>query len=744
MQISKAEQERLEILRLYRKLIDVWHTRKETKDRWEVRKAFRLAADYHKDKRRKSGEPFIIHPLEVAIIAAGEIGLGRTSIIAALLHDTVEDTELELKDIEALFDKKVANIIDGLTKIDYIEESGVTPQAATLRKIIMSLSDDIRVILVKLADRLHNMRTLDAMRPEQQLRTASESLTIYAPIAHRLGLYAIKTELEELSFKYTEPDSYRGVKNRLDELKENREKYLERVIPKLKESVSAIFPENEIIVNERSAYSVWKKLKDKKIFLQDCDGTFTIDIVVDNGETDEGQACWQTYSAVSKVFKPDNLHLKDLISIPKENGYQAIHTKLLGPEGRWLEVHIRSKRMHEVSKRGYAAFYELNELLDKEHNINIWLEKTKELQEKEDENAALFLEKFTHEFLTDEVMVITPKGDLIKLPKGSTILDFAYHIHSDLGNHCMAGNVNRQLKEKSYVLKPGDKVEIITSDKAEPTEEWFNFATTAKAEKGISNYIHNKRKKYHSEGAEKLKEICNQLKIEYSKAVIAKLIDHYNYQGKVDLFYFVATGAITAKHVKEVLFPDDEKRSWYSYLNIFRAKNNSSELKKEKETGNIPFSKIARSYKGDLKQLDHVISKCCNPLPGDEIIGISIPGQPIQIHRTDCNVGHKLMSIYGKSIIKVQWKEDDNLAFLAGLSLEAEDKQGLMLELAKLFSEKYNINFRSFKMTAKDGITEAKITFFISSEKKLEGLKSSIKKIKAIKSVERITDIQRI
>ncbi len=744
MHTSKAELERLDILRRYRKLIDVWHTRKTVKDQWEVRKAFRLAADYHNDKRRKSGEPFIIHPLEVAIIAAGEIGLGRTSIISALLHDTVEDTELTLDDIKALFDEKVAKIIDGLTKIDVIEESGVTPQAATLRKVIMSLSDDIRVILVKLADRLHNMRTLDAMRPEQQLRTASESLTIYAPIAHRLGLYAIKTELEELSFKYTEPDSYRGVKERLNELKENRDKYLEKVVPKLKEAVTRIFPENEIIVKERTAYSVWNKLKEKKLTLQDCDGTFTIDIVIDNGETDEGQACWQTYSAISKVFKPDTLHLKDLISIPKENGYQAIHTKLLGPEGRWLEVHIRSKRMQEVSKRGYAAFWELKELLDKEHNINIWLEKTKELQEDEDENAVEFLEKFTHEFLTDEVMVITPKGDLVKLPKGATVLDFAYHIHSELGNHCMAGNVNRQLKEKSYVLQPGDKVEIITSDKAEPTEEWYHFATTTKAEKGIANYLHNKRKKYHAQGEKKLKEICEQLKIEYSKAVTAKLIDHYNYHGKVDLFYFVATGAITAKNVKEVLFPDDEKRSWYSYLNIFRSRNSGNQSGKEAESGKIPFSKIARSYKGDLKQLDHVISKCCNPLPGDEIIGISVPGQPIQIHRTDCSDAHKLMSIYGKSIIKVQWKEDDNLAFLAGLRLEAEDKPGLMLELAKLFTEKYGINFRSFNMTAKDGLSEAKITFFISSEKKLDNLKSAIKKIKAVKSVERITDIQRI
>ncbi len=744
MQTSNAEQERLEILRRYRSLIEVWHTRKNTKDRWEVRKAFRLAADFHKDKRRKSGEPYIMHPLEVAIIAAGEIGLGRTSIIAALLHDTVEDTQLELSDIEALFGEKVAKIIDGLTKISEIQDSNSTAQSATLRKIIMTLSDDVRVILIKLADRLHNMRTLDVMKPEQQLRSASETFFIYAPLAFRLGLYNIKTELEELSFKYTDPIIFNDIKNRLLQQKRERDIFIEQFVAPLREPLDKIYPNNEILLSVRSAYSIWQKVKENVILLDDFDNTFSIDIVIDNENYDEANACWQTYSEVSKIYKSDNNRLHDFITTPKVNGYKAIHASFLGPQGHWTEVHIKTRHMQDVAERGYAAFWEYNDLVDKDHNLNIWLNKTKDLSFVESSNAIQFLTEFKKEFLSKEIITFTPNGDTVSLPVGATVLDFAYAIHSDLGNHCLAGTINRDLKNPSYVLHPGDKVKILSSDAIEPTEEWFGFATTRLARSGIENFIRNKRKKSHKEGDAKLREICEQLKIEYSKQIIAKLIDYFSYNGKVDLYYFIASGAIDAKAIKEALSQDEVKKSWYKNIHIpFVPKSSSSDKESVLPIQSSVVEQI-KSYKGDLSQLDYVVAKCCNPIPGDEVIGISVPGQPIQVHRTDCSTAHKLMSMYGKNIIKTKWKERENIVFLAGLHIEAEDKQGLVMDISTLLFERFQLGIRSFNVETFNGLADMKITFFISSEKKLVALKSSIKKLKPVKTVSRITNIDRI
>lgn len=747
MDTLKAKQERIDILRRYRRLIEVWHTRKETKDRWEVRKAFRLAANSHKDKRRQSGEPYIMHPLEVAIIAAGEIGLGRTSIIAALLHDTVEDTDLKLEDINALFGEKVGKIIDGLTKIDNIEDNTSTPQSETLKKIILTLSDDVRVILIKLADRLHNMRTLDAMKPEQQLRTASETMYLYAPLAFRLGLYAIKTELEELSFKYIQPLMYKDIKMRMIGLRTKRDTYLEGFLPPLHDSIQEIFPQHEFKISERSSYSLWQRIKRNASLLEDFDNTFSVNIVIDNGEQDEAVACWKTYARLSKIYKSDNLRLHDYITSPKVNGYEAIHASLLGMEGHWVEVHIRTNRMEDVARRGYAAFWEYKELLNKEHNLNIWLSKTKELLLDVNENAIKFLEEFKKEFLSDEIIVFTPKGDTVSLTVGATLLDFAYAIHSDLGNHCMGGDVNRKLVNPSYVLKSGDKLKVLTSDKTEPSEEWFEIVNTRDAKRGIENFIRNKRKKFHQEGESKLRDICVQLKIDYSKQIVAQLIDYFSYNGKVDLFYFIANNTLNIKSIKEALMSGEETKHWYRNIRIPFMSQTPSTEKAEIETSSaikLSDQMQIKSYKGDLNQLDYVVAKCCHPLPGDDVIGILVPGQSIQVHRTDCSNAHKLMSIYGKSIIKIRWKKEDNIAFLAGVKIEAEDKQGLVMDISTLLFEKFQLSIRSFNVHTDNGLANVNITFYINSEKDLEALRSSVKKLKAVKRVLRITDIERI
>jgi GTP pyrophosphokinase len=750
MNTSKAEQERLDILARYRKLLEVWNTNQTTKDRWEVRKAFRLAADLHKNERRKSGEPFIIHPLEVATIVAGEMGLGRTSIIAALLHDVAEDTDFTITDIENSFGSKVAKIVDGLTKIEKVEGSS-TPQTETHKKIVLTLSDDFRVILIKLADRLHNMRTLDAMKPEQQLRNASENLILYIKLANKLGLYNIKNELEDLSFKYTNPSIYKSIKDRLSKLKNERDIYVEKFVEPIKKPITKIFPENEIIINEKSIKTIWDKVKNQKISLDpdDVEGTFSIDIIIDNNGLEDANACWQVYAEISKIYKSDTHRLHDFIASPKNNGYKAIHAAFLNNEGKWQEVHIKTKYMQDVATRGVAALWKYKDLEDKDHSINVWLNRLKEFVFNDNNNADDMIDTFVEDFLSDEIIIITPKGEQKLLPEGATVLDFAYSIHSDLGNHCLAGSVNRQLKKPHEVLHSGDKVKIITSNTTEPSEEWFEYVTTKFAKKRIEDYIRNKRKKYHKEGEEKLREILKKQKTDYSKQIVNKLISYFKYNGKVDLFYFIATGKIDAKAVKAALTNKTEngtKSSWYSKFknSIIPGKSSNIESKPENTKINAASKEIINSYKGDLNKLDHTVAKCCNPIPGNDVIGIWIPGQPIQIHRTDCRKAHMLMSKYGKNIIKVKWGENENVNFLFGFKIEAEYSPSLIVDISSVLYEKFKLQIRSFEANTTNGLTEINITFYISSKKRSEALKSELKKIKAVKKISRIEKIERI
>ncbi len=748
MNTSKAEQERLDILARYRKLLEVWDTNQTTKDRWEVRKAFRLAADLHKNERRKSGEPFIIHPLEVATIVAGEMGLGRTSIIAALLHDVAEDTEFTITDIENSFGPKVAKIVDGLTKIDKVEGSS-TPQTETHRKIVLTLSDDFRVILIKLADRLHNMRTLDAMKPEQQLRNASENLVLYIKLANKLGLYNIKNELEDLSFKYTNPTIYKNIKNSLSELKNERDQFIEKFVEPIKKPLNGIFPQNNIIINEKSIKTVWDKVKKQKVSLDDFEGTYSIDIIIDNNGLEDANACWQVYAEISKIYKSDTHRLHDFIASPKYNGYKAIHASFMGPYGKWQEVHIKTKYMQDVATRGVAALWKYKDLEDKDHSINVWLKRLKEFVFNDNTNADEMIEAFVEDFLSDEIVVITPKGEQKILPEGATVLDFAYSIHTELGNHCLAGYVNRQWKKPQNKLHSGEKVKIITSEKIEPTEEWFEYVTTKFAKKRIEDYIRNKRKKYHKEGEEKLKEILRKQKNEYSKQVVNKLISYFKYNGKVDLFYFIATGKIDGKAIKGALADKREngtKSSWYSKIknSIIPGKSSNLSTKDQGEKTNIVSKETISSYKGDLNKLDHTVAKCCNPVPGDDVIGIWIPGQPIQIHRTDCGHAHMLMAKYGKNIIKVKWGENENVNFLFGYKIEAEYSPSLIMDISSVLYEKFNLQIRSFEANTTNGFTEINITFYISSKKRSETLKNELKKIKAVKKISRIEKIERI
>lgn len=735
MTSDQAEKERQEILRKYRHLIEVWTTRKTTKDLWDVRRAFRMAADAHKDMRRKSGEPFILHPLAVATIAAEEIGLGRTSIISALLHDTVEDTDITLEDVEKMFGEKVSKIIDGLTKIDEISDTNSTAQSATLKKVILTLSDDVRVILVKLADRLHNLRTMDIMPKEKQLRIASETLFIYAPLAYKLGLFSIKSELEDLSFKYSQPDVYQDIKQKMGKIRKEKIQYLKEFMIPIKKELKEKGIDAELFINEKTAYSVWRKMYRTELPFEEIYNTFSIDVVVNNQEKEENLQCWATYSAVATQYKPNNKKLQDWISNPKANGYEAIHTTVMGPKGKWVDVHIRSKRMQEIAQKGYAAYLKYKSSEQGVGSLDVWLDKTKELlHESNNEESINFINDFKQELFSDEIYVFTPAGEMITLPKGATVLDFAYAIHTYLGNHAIGANVNRRLVSIDHKLRSGDQVEIITSKIQKPEETWYHNVVTARAKARIKSAIKSHRKEFRKEGEEKLKQILEKLNLEYSPRIIQQIQRNCKANGPIDFYYFLAIDKIGIAEIKKAIIPEDEDSTW-SRLKRLSFPFLSRNPKKEKNNKKILENKSSDS------DLNFIVSKCCNPIPGDDVIALQIPGEPVQIHRIDCQEAIKLMTVYGRNIVQGQWKMPEKVGYIAGISIKAKDRLGLLNNITDLISVKYKINMNNITMTNREGLVNIHLRLYVNSTETLKKMINDLKKIKDILKVDRITKL---
>ncbi len=741
MKNPDREQERLDIIRRYRRLIEIWNTRKETLDRWMVRKAFRIAADSHKDMRRKTGEPFIIHPLEVATIAAGEIGLGRTSIIAALLHDTVEDTDLRISDVQGMFGNEVARIIDGLTKIDEISDTSSTAQAETLKKILYTLSEDVRVILVKLADRLHNMRTLDVMPREKQLKIASETLYIYAPLAYRLGLFAIKSELEELSFKYSQPQIYRDIRERLTAQKTQHIEFFNEFIKPVNKELKKQYPDFAIKYNEKTTFSIWQKMRTNEIPFEEVYDSYSVDVILDTGPEKERLACWAAYSMITSIYKPNNKRLHDWISTPKANGYEAIHTTVMGNQGNWVDVHIRSKRMDEIAERGYAAYWKYKNQDNVDAGLDEWLNKTKELLTESDEEAIAFINDFKKNLFSEEIVVFTPKGEMINLPSSATVLDFAYSIHTDLGNHCIGANVNHRLLPVDAVLKSGDQAEVITSRIQQPNEDWFKYVVTARAKSRIKNALRNERKSYRTAGQEKLEGYFKQLKLDNSRPNINKLINANKLSGLVDLYYYIANDKIGIKTVKEILQPQDSLVSWMRNIRFpFVRPKTPVNIDKKPNEKEIETEILTKENGGDddFNPLEYSVSKCCNPIPGDNVIGLIFPNEPIQIHKTACNVAIRLMSQYGKNIIKAKWKQKEDITFLAGLKIKATDKVGFIKQITEMIAIDFKMNIRSFNLESTEGLIDLSLTLYVSSTEKLNQLIQKMKKTKEIIKVTRL------
>lgn len=735
------EFEKKQILNRYRGLRSVFRPSSES-DRAVIKKAFHFAAEAHKVMRRKTGEPYIYHPIEVARIVAGEIGLDAISVVCALLHDVVEDTEYTLSDIRRNFGDHVARIIDGLTKIeDIFDKSSASLQAENFRKMLLTLSDDVRVILIKLADRLHNMRTLDALPKEKRLKIASETIYLYAPLAHRLGLYAIKTELEDLALKYTEPEIFYTITEKLRESERERKRFITRFILPLRESMNRQNFSYRILAREKSVYSIWDKMRKKGIPFEEVYDIFAVRVIIDTPAEKEKVDCWRVYSIITDHYRPNIDRLRDWISIPKANGYEALHTTVMSRSGKWVEVQIRTERMEEIAEKGFAAHWKYKEGQDKslESNIDRWLNRIRDMLQNSEGNALDFVDDFQGFLFTDEIYLFTPKGELRNLPAHSTVLDFAYAIHSDLGNTCIGAKVNHKLAPLNMKLNSGDQVEIITSQKQTPKEEWFGYVVTTRARTQIKNAIKEERKKYTQQGKNRARDLFGQIGVEYNDKNLGRLQQKYNYASPIDLFYDLARELIGIKEVKST-FQHDMKGRWLSniVLRPFKSRGPEKETLSESVIRQIEKGNPREIRPEELKKISYEVSDCCNPLPGDEIVGFVQPSDAIRIHRTNCPLAIDQMSKYGKKIIKTTWEEKESIGFLSAIKIYAIDRKGFIKEVIKVLTEKMDLNIKSFHLETGGGILEAVLNVYVYSTGNLQDLISNLRQIDDIKKVYRV------
>jgi guanosine-3',5'-bis(diphosphate) 3'-pyrophosphohydrolase len=727
--IIDLEAEKSEILKRYRALLRACKPTLQKGDKKMIRQAFDMAVENHKEMRRKSGEPYIYHPIAVAQIAAEEIGLGTTSIVCALLHDVVEDTHITLEEIERDFGKKVAKIIDGLTKISGVFDANSSMQAENFRKMLLTLADDVRVILIKLADRLHNMRTMDFMPRDKQLKICSETVYLYAPLAHRLGLYAIKSELEDLSMKYMEPETYKFIAQKLNEKKAERERFIKEFILPIQKILAEQDLHANVVGRPKSIHSIWNKMKKKSIPFEEVYDLFAIRIILDSLPENEKSESWKAYSIVTDLYRPNPDRLRDWISSPKANGYESLHTTVMGPKGQWVEVQIRTQRMNEIAEKGFAAHWKYKES-SSDSGLDQWVQKVRELLSNPESNALDFLDEFKMNLFSDEIFIFTPKGDLIQLPIEATALDFAFEIHSDVGAKCIGAKVNHKLVPLSYKLQNGDQVEVITSAKQTPKEDWLNFVVTAKAKAKIKSSLKEEKRKIAEDGKEILERKLKSLKITYNSDNIYKLSYYFKLQSTQDLFYNVAKGLIDLKDLKE--FANSEKTVEQKTPQSIDSEKIQSIIKQVK-TKDSDVLLIGE----DLQKIDYKLSNCCNPIPGDDVFGFVTVSDGIKIHRTNCPNATKLMSSFGYRIIKAKWNSQKQLAFLTGLKITGIDEVGLINNLTQVISNDFKVNMRSITMHTEDGIFNGTIMVYVNDTQHLDNLTAKLKEVKGITGISR-------
>ncbi len=725
---SQAELEKKEILNRYRGLLRSCRSKLDNEDKKLIRKAFDIALEAHKNARRKSGEPYIYHPIAVARIVAEEIGLGAVAIACALLHDTVEDTDITLNDIEGMFGKKVASIIDGLTKISGVFDASSSLQAENFRKMLLTLAEDVRVIIIKLADRLHNMRTLDSMERTKQLKIASETLYLYAPLAHRLGLNAIKSEMEDLSLKYTEPVLFAEIAQKLKDTQAERTRYIHRFITPIREALHDQKFKFRIFGRPKSVYSIWNKIKKKGVPFEEVYDLFAIRVIIDSPPEQEKSDCWRVYSLVTDYYYPNPDRLRDWISTPKSNGYEALHTTVMGPNGQWVEVQIRSERMNEVAEKGYAAHWKYKQGGHGEEDpLEEWLKEIRTSLENPDTNALDFIDDFKLNLFAEEIFVFTPKGEMKSLPVNSTALDFAFDIHSQVGAKCIGAKVNHKLVPLSHKLNSGDQVEILTSSKQAPKADWLNYVVTAKAKSAIKALLKEERNQKAVEGKEILKRKMSHLKIDFTNENINKITAFLKLEDSQELFYRAALERVTNKELKEYLAAKDEKP------------NGQAPAPSLEELVSTARGKQDTLMIGDsMDNLEYKLSPCCSPIPGDDVFGFITVHEGIKIHRVNCPNAIALMSNHAYRIVKAKWTSQKLISFLAGIKITGIDKLGLVNKITQIISKELNVNMRYISFDTNDGTFEGTIMVFVHDTAHLTDLIKKLEKVDGVVKVARI------
>ncbi|MBF4491957.1 bifunctional (p)ppGpp synthetase/guanosine-3',5'-bis(diphosphate) 3'-pyrophosphohydrolase [Flavobacterium sp. JLP] len=731
------EKENKAIAHEYKELLRISYQTLSPADKKLIRKAFDVAVDAHKEQRRKSGEAYIFHPIAVAKIVASEIGLGATSIAAALLHDVVEDTPITVEDIERLFNPKVAQLVEGLTKISMVQKDlNASMQAENFRKMILTLNDDVRVILIKLADRLHNMQTMDSMVEYKQTKIASETLYIYAPLAHRLGLYNIKTKLEDLGLKYTEPNVYNDIVSKIRETKEEQDAYIKDISDVLKKSLDNEGIDYIIKGRPKSIYSIRRKMRAQNVSFDEVYDKFALRIVYKSDPHDEKFVAWKIYSIVTDHYRPSPSRLRDWISSPKSTGYEALHITVMGPKGRWVEVQVRSERMDEIAEKGYAAHYKYKNGATEESGLDVWLNLLREALENQETNAVDFVEDFKMNLYSKEIFVFTPKGEIKSLPKGATSLDFAFSIHSEIGIKTRGTRVNGRLVPLNHELKSGDQVEVITSANQKPTVNWLEYVTTSRAKNKIKNVLNENTKKIAEEGKELLTRKLKHLKVTISEQVINELVNFFKLKTSLDLFYRVGIGAIENQQLK-----DYAAQKSNSFINFFKNK-----IKRNKDTTtaaeDIHKPVISSNYDmlvfgTEHDKLDYKLSQCCNPIPGDDVFGFVTINEGIKVHKKDCPNAIGMQSNYAYRIMSAKWIDSSQEEFKAIINITGMDVLGLTNQLTKVISNNMSVNIQSISLSTDAGIFHGQIAVIVKNNTILKKMINAIKKIDGVDKVTR-------
>ena len=733
---ATIEEENKEIASRYKDLLKITYEVLSKEDKELIRKAFDIAVDAHSKQRRKTGEPYIFHPIAVAKIVAMEIGLGAVSIAAALLHDVVEDTEYTVEDIEHLFGETIARIVNGLTKISRLnKEQNASIQAENFRKMLLTLNDDVRVILIKIADRLHNMQTMDAMPSDKQVKIASETLYIYAPLAHRLGLYNIKTELEDLGLKYTEPEVYNSIVAKVKASKEEQQNYLERFTESIKNGLSKENFNYEIKGRFKSIFSIKRKMLKQNVTFDEVFDKYAIRIIFSPISEDEKHDAWKIYSIVTDNFRPNPARLRDWISQPKSTGYEALHITVVGPDAQWVEVQIRSERMNEIAEKGYAAHFKYKQGEENESGLEGWLNKLKETLESQNINAVDFVEDFKLNLYAKEIYVFTPKGELKSLPKDASALDFAFSVHTDVGLKCRGAKVNGKLVPLSHTLSSGDQIEVITSSTNKPNSRWLDFVITARAKTKIRAALKDEEKQIAEEGKAILTRKLRHLKIPFNEKSINELVVYFKLRTSFDLFYRFGNGAIDNTQLKAFV---SQKNS--SILNFFKTKLRRSPSAKENQenTEEVTHKYDALVFGKDEEKLDYTLSKCCNPIPGDKVFGFLTINDGIKVHKKNCPNAISLQSNYAYRVMLAKWIDSTKQDFKAILHINGVDNSGIVNNVTRIISSNMGVFIHSINISGDEGVFDGKISLSVKNSSQIQKLIKRIQKVEGVKTVERV------